>query len=165
MSISTTKDLYLHELGDLYDAENRFLEAQQEMLPHATDSDLKSGIQKHIEETQGHIESLEKVFAALGAKPKRETCAAAEGIVAEGQKNLKETEVPALLDILIGGTAARIEHYEIVSYRGLVAGAQQMGAEDIELLLKQNLQQEEATAQRIEANTPMLIKKALRGDA
>nr|MDQ2828149.1 DUF892 family protein [Chloroflexota bacterium] len=60
MAISTMQDLMLDQLGDVYDAEHRFLKGQQEMVQNATDQQLKSGIQLHIEQTQGHIQNLEQ---------------------------------------------------------------------------------------------------------
>ena len=37
-----------HDLGDIYDAEHRFLEAQAEMLAAATDRELKKMIKAHM---------------------------------------------------------------------------------------------------------------------
>ncbi len=48
MPIKTTQEKFIHELGDILDAENRFLKGQQEMLEQATDETLKSGLQTHI---------------------------------------------------------------------------------------------------------------------
>ncbi len=165
MAINTVSEKYLHELGDIYDAENQFLEAQQEALSQASDSVLREGIQHHIEETREQIQNLEAVYEHLGQKPRPETCQAARGIVTEGQKNMKEAGSDHIRDCLIGGALAKVEHYEMASYRGLIVGAQQMGQEDIERLLQQNLLQEEHTAQKLEENAPMLIKRALQAEA
>ena len=35
MAIQSTQDKFLHELGDIYDAEHRFLKGQQVMLQNA----------------------------------------------------------------------------------------------------------------------------------
>ncbi len=164
MAINTTSEKYLHELGDIYDAEHQFLEAQQESLGQASDSVLREGIERHVEETQEQIKNLEQIYELLGQKPRRETCEAARGLVAEGQKNMKEAGNEAIRDCLIGGALDKVEHYEVASYRGLIVGAQQMGQEDVERLLQQNLQQEEQAAQKLEVNAPMLIKRALQAE-
>jgi ferritin-like metal-binding protein YciE len=165
MAITTVSEKYLHEMGDIYDAENQFLEAQQEALAKATDSVLKQGIEHHIAETQEQIQNLEHVYELLGQKAERVTCEAARGIVREYQENMQEAGTDPIRDCLIGGSLSRMEHYEIAGYRSLIVGAQQMGQEDIERLLQQNLQQEEQNAQKIEENAPMLIKKALQAEA
>ena len=165
MAITTTQEKYLHELGDIYDAENRFLKGQREMLQAATDATLKAGIEQHIAESEQQVANLEQVFQLLGEKAKAEPCDAAKGIVTEGQKNLKEAGTDEIRDCLIGSSLMKVEHYEIVSYRGLVLGAEQMGNKEAAALLAQNLKQEEQTAAKLEQNAPKLLKKAMQAEA
>ena len=162
--ISNTQEKFLHELGDIYDAEQQFLKGQQEMLQQASDPTLKQMLERHIGESEGQVQVLEQVFEALGEKPKRESCAAAKGLVTEAQKVLKEAQTPELRDCLIGGSAAKVEHYEIASYRGLIIGAQQMGQDQVVSLLEKNLQQEEQTAQKVEQSAPLLLQKAMQAE-
>src|SRR5438552_2614589 len=126
MSKLTTLDEKLaHDLGDIYDAEHRFLEAQQELLAAATERELKKMIRTHSAQTEVHIERLEECYASLGLKPKRVKCAAAVGLVAEGQKGVKDSEEsPKVRDCVIANAAAKVEHYEISSYRSLIASAE-----------------------------------------
>ncbi len=165
MPIKTTQEKFMHELGDIYDAENRFLKAQREMLKAATDPTLQQGIERHIAESEQQVENLKQVFALLDEKVKGEPCDAAKGIVSEGQKNLKEAGTDGIRDCLIGSSLMKVEHYEIVSYRGLILGAQQQGNKEVATLLAQNLQQEEQTAAKLEQNAPKLLKKAAQDDA
>lgn len=165
MAIKTTQEKFLHELADIYDAENRFLKGQQEMLKAATDATLKAGIEKHIAESEQQVANLEQVFQLLGEKAKGEPCDAAKGIVTEGQKNLKEAGTDEIRDCLIGGSLMKVEHYEIVSYTGLILGAEQMGNKEIVSLLQQNLRQEEQTAKQLEQNAPKLLKQAMQAEA
>ena len=164
MTIKTTQEKYLHELGDIYDAEQQFLKAQEEMLTQATDPTLKSGIQQHITESQQQVKNVEQVFQVLGQQPKAEKCPAAAGIVTEGKQNAKEAGTNEIRDCLIGGSLEKVEHYEVVSYRNLIMGAQAMGQQQIVQLLQQNLQQEEKTAQKLEQNAPMLLQKAMQAE-
>jgi len=165
MAIKTTQEKFLHELGDIYDAENRFLKAQQEMLKAATDATLKEGIEKHIAESEQQVANLEQVFELLGEKAKGEPCDAAKGIVTEGQKNLKEAGTDEIRDCLIGSSLTKVEHYEIVSYTGLIVGAEAMGNKEAVILLQKNLRQEEQTAQKLEKNAPKLLKQAMQAEA
>jgi len=165
MAIKTTQEKYLHELGDIYDAEHRFLKGQQAMLKAVTDATLKAGIEQHITESEQHVKNVEQVFQLLGEKAKAEPCDAAKGIVTEGEKNLKEAGTDQIRDCLIGSSLTKVEHYEIVSYTGLILGAQQMGNKEVVALLQQNLQQEEQTAQKLEQNAPTLLKQAVQAEA
>ena len=163
MAITTLKEKFIHGLGDIYDAEHRFLDAQQKMLPNATSPTVQTLLQKHIAETEQQIINLTKVHEILGLTAKRVTCDGAAGIVNEGDKLLKETmDVPALADLAINGGCSKVEHYEIASYRGLIAGAEQMGITDVVRLLTENLQQEENTAQALESSMPTLLQKAIQ---
>jgi ferritin-like metal-binding protein YciE len=165
MPIKTTQEKFMHELGDIFDAENRFLKGQQAMLKAATDPTLKAGIEQHIAESEQQVANLEQVFQLLGAKAKAEACDAAKGIVTEGQKNLKEAGTDAIRDCLIGSSLMKVEHYEIVSYRGLILGAQELGNQEAVALLQQNLQQEEQTAAKLEQSAPKLLKQAVKSEA
>ena len=133
-------------------------------MQQASDPTLKQMLERHIGESAQQVQVLGQVFELLGEKPKRESCAAAKGLVTEAQKVLKEAETPELRDCLIGGATAKVEHYEIASYRGLVTGAQQMGQDQVVSLLQQNLQQEEQTAQKAEQSAPQLLQKAMQAE-
>ncbi|HEX6289641.1 MAG TPA: DUF892 family protein [Herpetosiphonaceae bacterium] len=162
MAIKDLNEKFIHELGDIYDAEHRFLEAQQEMLKQANNSTVKTLLQEHIGQTEQQIKNLEQVYSALGEKPKRVKCDAAAGLVTEGQKTMKEASGnPAILDCVIAGSASKVEHYEVASYRGLIEGARLMGQNEVLRLLQQNLQQEEQTSQRVEQSIPQLLQQAM----
>jgi len=163
MAIKTLQEKFIHGLGDIYDAEHRFLEAQQKMLPNATSETVQTMLETHIAETEAQIENLEKVYEILGLTAQRVSCDGAAGIVLEGDKLLKETSaVPALADLAIVGGCSKVEHYEIASYRGLIAGAESMGQDDIVELLTENLDQEENTAELLEDTMPTLLEKAVQ---
>jgi ferritin-like metal-binding protein YciE len=165
MPIKTTQEMFMHELGDIYDAEHRFLKGQQAMLKVATDATLRSGIERHIAESEQQIANVEQVFALLGEKAKGEPCDAAKGIVAEAQKGVKEAGTDEIRDCLIGASLTKVEHYEIVSYKGLILGASEMGNKEAVALLERNLKQEEQTAAKLEQNAPKLLKQAAQAEA
>ena len=163
MAITNPQEKFVHELCLTYDAEHQFLEAQQEMLGQASDEHLQSMVQNHINQTQRQIQNLEQVFGQMGLEPQRQTSQAAQGLVADGRTGLQEAEGGPVVDTLIAGAQAKVEHFEIACYRGLVTGAQQMGQdEEVVDLLQQNLLQEEETAQMVEQSAPQLLQKAMQ---
>lgn len=161
MAIKNLQEKFIHSLGDIYDAEHRFLEAQQTLLQNANSNTVKELLETHITETEQQIVNLTKVYEILGLTPKRVACDGAKGIVTEGNKLVQETsDVPALTDLAIAGGCSKVEHYEIASYRGLIMGAEQMGQTEVVRLLTENLRQEENTAKKIESNMPTLFTNA-----
>ncbi len=165
MAIKTTMEKFLHELADLYDAEHQFLQGQHHMHVQAKDAKLKAMIHEHIVESQQQIKNLEQVFSALGEKPKRQPCDGAHGIVAEGRKAMEEVAEPALRDTVIAGSAAKAEHYEMVSYGDLIRGAQLMGKMEVVGVLSKNRGQEVRTARRMERASSSLLRKAMHAEA
>ena len=162
MTIKSLDGKFTYELSLLYDAEHQFLEAQRIMVEQATDHKLKSMIELHIEQSEEQVRNLEAVFSALAQEPDRIKSGAASGLVADAQKLMKEVaNNPQLLNPVIGGAQAKVEHFEIACYRGLIAGAQQMVNRQVVQLLEQNLQQEEQTAQNIEQSMPQLLQQAM----
>jgi ferritin-like metal-binding protein YciE len=161
MSIDNAQELFVHNLSEIYDAEHQFVEGQQEMAQQASDQDLKSAIEEHIDQTQQHARNLEQVFEQLGQQPQRATNEVAQGLVSSAQQLMQETQDENLRDCAINAAVIKVEHFEMGSYRGLVTAAQQMGQDEIVDLLQQNLQQEEQTAQTAEQSAPELLQKVM----
>jgi len=67
--IATFEDLFLHQLQDVYYAENQITKALPRMIEKATDPALKAGFQTHLQETEGQIARLEQVFDSVGEQP------------------------------------------------------------------------------------------------
>jgi ferritin-like metal-binding protein YciE len=143
-------DLFKHELKDLYDAEFRQAQALTEMAEKVSDPKLADALREHREETQGQISRLESVFEALGEKPEKEACAGVIGLVKEFKDFTGEDPSEKVLNVFTAEAALKAEHYEIVSYSGLIKLAGQLGRGEIVGLLQQNLEEELATAQNLE---------------
>ena len=164
MAIANMRELFLDELGDLYDAEHRFLGFQHEMVQNATDEKLKSVLNEDIGQTEQHIKSLEKVFGRLGQQAQRKTCPVAEGLVRETQNNIVDAENGAIRDGVINAGLAKIEHYEVAGYCTLISGARVIGQDEVADMLEQNLKQEEEAAREAETNSHELFRKVLEAE-
>jgi ferritin-like metal-binding protein YciE len=142
--LKNLETLYLHELKDLYDAEHQITEALPKMAKKASDDGLKSAFREHLEETRGQIRRLEQVFEMLGEKPKRETCKAMKGLIAEGEEVIKAKGDSDVVDAALIGAAQRVEHYEMAGYGTVRALARELGHQDQARLLKESLDEEKA---------------------
>ena len=122
-------------------------------MPHcstpAQSEEGKAGFLQHRVETQGQIERLEQVFELLGKAARGKTCEAIQGIIAEGEEIMEEFKGSPALDAGLISSAQAVEHYEIARYGTLIEWAGQLGLADAVPLLQANLQEEEATDQKL----------------
>lgn len=142
--IKTMDDLFVHQLQDVYYAEKQIHKSLPKMISKASNPKLKQGLEKHRDQTEGHIQRLEQVFKQHGAKAKMIDCPAIDGILKEAGEVAGEVADKEVLDAAIIAAAQAVEHYEITRYGTLVAWARQLGREDCAQLLKQNLDEEYA---------------------
>jgi ferritin-like metal-binding protein YciE len=149
--IQTLDDLFVHTLRDIYYAEKQIVEALPKMIEKATAPDLKAGFEKHLEETEGHVERVEKVFDMHGVEAKEVDCPAIDGILEEADEVSGEVEDKQVLDAALIASAQAVEHYEITRYGTLIAWAKQLGRDDCASVLAQNLKEEEATDKKLSA--------------
>ena len=142
MTLNTMQDLFTEQIADLYSAEQQLVKALPKMAQAATDRELKSAFEHHLEETRGHVRRLEQVFDQIGVKPKAETCKAMEGLIKEGEDIIKEDGSPAVKDAALIAAAQRVEHYEIAGYGTVRTFADVMDMGDVRDLLDETLEEE-----------------------
>jgi ferritin-like metal-binding protein YciE len=148
--ITTPRDLFLHELGDILYVERELAETTlPKLIGEVSDEEFKSGLESHLEETRGHIDNVEKVFELLGEEPQVEKCIGFEGLKKEHDQLVEESS-SSLIDIVDVGAAARTENYEIAAYEGLRRMAKALGEEEAVGLLDENLKQEKETLREVE---------------
>ena len=147
--IKTLDDLFVHTLRDIYYAEKQITEALPKMIDKATAPDLRAGFEKHLRETEGHVERLEKVFQMHGTEAKEVDCPAIDGILEEANEVSGEVEDKNVLDAALIASAQAVEHYEITRYGTLIAWAKQLGHDDCASVLAETLKEEEATDKKL----------------
>ncbi|WP_375397465.1 ferritin-like domain-containing protein [uncultured Sphingomonas sp.] len=147
--IQTFEDLFLHQLQDVYYAENQITKALPKMVEKATDPVLKNGFQTHLKETEVQISRLERVFDIIGEQPKGATCPAIDGIIKEANEVAGEIANKAVLDAALIASAQAVEHYEITRYGTLIAWSNQLGRPEIAAILKETLDEEYATNDKL----------------
>ncbi|MBY0301145.1 MULTISPECIES: ferritin-like domain-containing protein [Sphingomonas] len=147
--IETLHDLFLHQLQDIYYAENQITKALPKMIDKATSPELKQGFETHLRETDGQIARLEQAFEALGEKAKAVTCPAIDGIIKEANEVAGEVADKAVLDAALIAAAQAVEHYEITRYGTLIAWARQLGHTQVAGLLEETLAEEKATDDKL----------------
>ncbi|TQI72162.1 ferritin-like metal-binding protein YciE [Gramella sp. Hel_I_59] len=144
------KDLFEHQLKDLYSAESQLLKALPKMAENATDAKLKKAFEAHLEETKEHQQRLEEVCKELEIKPTGETCKAMKGLIAEAEAFLKEDAEKEVRDAGLIADAQRVEHYEISGYGTVVRYAKELGYDSIAKKLQKTLDEEYTADEKLD---------------
>lgn len=146
MENSEFHEFFVDELKDIYWAEKHLSKALPKLKKAATSPELAAAFEKHTEETNTHIATLEQVFELLGEKAQAKKCDAMEGLIAESQSIVEDTDSGTMIrDAGLILAAQKVEHYEIATYGTLVVFAQNMGHTDVAELLQSTLDNEKAT--------------------
>lgn len=138
----TLEDLFLATLKDIYYAEKKIARALPKMKRAAQSSELKAAFEKHLDETEGHVERLQQVFEIVGKQPRGKTCEAIEGIIAEGEEIIEEFKDTPALDAGLISAAQAVEHYEITRYGTLKRWAEELGMREAADLFDATLREE-----------------------
>jgi ferritin-like metal-binding protein YciE len=147
--IKTMNDLFVHQLQDIYYAENQLVKALPKMAEKATDRQLKQGFLTHLDETKTHVQRLEQVFKMHGVEPKAIDCPAIDGIIEEAEEVAGEVADKTVLDAALINAGQAAEHYEITRYGSLIAWAKQLGRNDCAAVLQKTLDEEKATDKKL----------------
>jgi len=149
MNLATMQDLFVHELKDLYSAENQILKALPKMAKAASSDELRQAFEEHTEQTREHVERLDRIFAELDMSARGKKCKAVEGLIEEGKEMMKQDAEPSVLDAALIAAAQRVEHYEIAGYGCARTYARLLGHEEAADLLQQTLDEEGETDKKL----------------
>ena len=146
MEDSEFHEFFVDELKDIYWAEKHLAKALPKMKKAATSSELAAAFERHAEETNTHIATLEQVFALLEEKAQAKKCDAMEGLIKESEGIIEDTDAGTMIrDAGLILAAQKVEHYEIATYGTLVVFAKNMGHNEVAELLQFTLDNEKAT--------------------
>jgi ferritin-like metal-binding protein YciE len=160
-TISTPRELFVDKLADILEAENQIEQTLPKMIDEASDEELRSGLEAHLEQTRGHIENVEEVFRAVGESPRTKECHGIEGLKKEHEEASKEVD-QQLLDSVVASSTAATEHYEISNYDTLITLARAIGERDVIPLLEENMKQDKETLREAESISKRLTKEVAK---
>lgn len=149
MKTNTFRELFLDELKDLYDAENRLVKALPKMAKTANSEGLRKGFEEHLEQTREHVSRLKEIFSILGEKPAGKKCLGIVGVLQEGDEIMGEDFEGSVMDAALISAAQRVEHYEIAAYGCVNAWAELLGESKASALLEKTLEEEKKTDEKL----------------
>lgn len=157
--IEQPRDLFAERLAEMRYVERTLAE---QVLPKLRDevesAELRDGFAEHLEQTRGHLANLERAAEMLGIDAGEKKSHALDGMIKEHEQGVKDIERPQLRDLFDAGAAATTEHYEISYYESLVSMAETMGEDEVANLLRENLEQEQATLRKLDSASQKLTK-------
>ena len=149
MKIESMEDLFLEQIADLYDAEQRLVKALPKMAEASTSPELRQAFESHLGETKGHVQRLERVFQYTQKDPKGQTCDAMKGLIKEGEQMVSDTDQSPLRDAGLIAAANRVEHYEIAAYGSVRSFASTLGMQEAVALLDATLNEEKKADEKL----------------
>ena len=140
--VESQVELLLEELGLLLTVEETLTKVVlPKLVLELSDVELKQVVREHLDETRGHAGRIKEAFLALGRAPTGRPALGLDGLRSEHDSTAPKVH-PSLRGGVHCAAAMGTEHYEINAYEAAIRLAASLGAEDVERLLRANLEQE-----------------------
>jgi ferritin-like metal-binding protein YciE len=149
MALHSLDDLLLHDLKDLYNAEQQILKALPRMAKKASSPELRRAFEQHLKQTETQVQRLERIFDTIDEKPRGKTCKGMQGLIEEGKEMMSEDIEDDVLDAALIAAAQKVEHYEIAAYGTARTYAEMLGNREAARLLQQTLDEEGETDKKL----------------
>lgn len=121
--------------------------------------EMKKKLSKHVEQTRSQAERVEECIEMLGG----DTSAVKEGVAKFMGSAANLVNQSAGDEVVKNGIANyAFEHFEIASYRALIAAADQLGEDKIRQTCQEILEEEEEMASWLETNLPDVTQQYLQ---
>lgn len=141
MQLQTLRDLFEHEISDLYSAETQLVTALPKMAQASSNDELRNAFEQHLQETRDHVSRLDDIRGQIGSSMSEE-CKGMRGLIQEGEEIVSAVGDPAVKDAALISAAQRVEHYEIAAYGTARTLADELDLGDAKDVLDQTLDEE-----------------------
>jgi ferritin-like metal-binding protein YciE len=148
--MQTARDLFLHELQDIYDGEQKLVKALGEQSEESSRPELQKAFASHRAQTENQVERLRQVFEELNENPEETDCKGIKGLIEEHEAFKEEDPSEELLDVFNVGAAIKVESYEMNAYESLIKLGRELGLKKPVNLLNQNLKEEQQTLKKMQ---------------
>jgi len=142
MKLNSMREFYVHELRDLYNAEQQVRAILPRLAKAASSSRLAELLNRYADMSRTQLARLERICDALGVRAAGVVCQGMRGLVEEGKVFWRADGETAVHDAALIAAAQRIKHYELAAYGCSRTLAQLLGEEEASDLLQQGLDEE-----------------------
>ena len=144
--LSNPRDLLVAQLSELLWVERRLA---FDVLPHlieaAHDDGLAALFREHHEQTQQHVERVERTFRELGMEPSSAISPGMDALIGQHDELTAKIVEPHLEDAWHVAAAIASEHFELALYGGI----DRLAPDAVRKLLAQNVKDEKAALDRL----------------
>ncbi|MBS1814162.1 MAG: ferritin-like domain-containing protein [Acidobacteria bacterium] len=147
-NLKNLEELYTASLKKTLDMEQQLTKVLPTMIEKTTDPELRSGLQRHLSETEGHVQRVESMLMDLTGDNDTETCKVMSALATEGSDMLTDADNEQVCDVSIIAACQQVEHHEIAIYGTLRSWADLLGRTNDAAVLEQILE-EEKNADRV----------------
>jgi len=146
--IEDLQSLYISNLKKALDMEQKITKALPDLIENTSDPELANAFRLHLDETQGHVSTLESILQNHIGETATETCKVINGLTTEASDTIKDATDPTIRDIALIGAAQQVEHHEIAVYGTLRHWAELLGHDEDAALLE-SIEAEEENADAV----------------
>ena len=147
-NIQDLRTLYFSNLKKALDMEQKITKALPDLIAKASDPELISAFEVHLQETNGHVTKVERLLQRNIGEAATETCKVINGLTTEASDTIKDVTDASIRDIALIGAAQQVEHHEIAVYGTLRRWAEILGlTEDAAVL--ESIEEEEGQADEL----------------
>ncbi len=146
--IEDLRTLYITSLKKALDMEQKITKALPDLIENSTDPELSDAFRVHLDETRGHVSTIEGLLRTHIGEAATETCKVINGLTTEASDTIKDATDPSVRDIALIGAAQQVEHHEIAVYGTLRRWAEILGLDEDAALLE-SIEAEEENADAV----------------
>ena len=150
MNLNSLEDVYVSQLKDMYSAEKQLTEALPNMAAAASAPGLRQAFERHLAQTERHMQLVRKMLDELNENPTSTVCKAMQGLIEEGDEVAKAKGDTHAKDAALIVAAQKVEHYEIASYGSLCAFAKALGYDQMAQTVQAILNEEYDADQKLD---------------
>ena len=146
--IENLRTLYVTNLKKALDMEQKISKSLPDLIQNSTDPELTDAFRMHLDETHGHVATVESLLRDHIGEAATETCKVISGLTNEAADTIKDATDPTVRDIALIGAAQQVEHHEIAVYGTLRRWAEILGL-DQDAALLESIEAEEENADAV----------------
>src|ERR1700712_4868762 len=89
---SYLQKFFIDLLKDTYYVEKELIKGLEEMKKASSAEELEDAFDKHLKQTERHVQRLEKVFKMIGKEAETKKCEVIDALLKEGRTIISETK-------------------------------------------------------------------------
>ena len=136
------------------------------LLGEAHSAELRYALERHLAETESHVDSVRELLSELGVHAQAEDSPALQALVVEHDRLLARVDdgETVAADLVHAMAAAATEHLEMASYDALSTMAGALGEESAAVRLREILEQEQLALELVDRAVAKLLAEEVESE-